>query len=276
VSLGAQSFDDRCLAALGRIHGRGEIVAAAVELRAAGIENFNLDLMYGLPGQDLAGAIDDVVRALDLGPTHLSHYQLTLEPGTVFARRPPALPDEDLVLDMQHACAEQIAAAGFEQYEVSAHARPGRRCRHNLNYWSFGDYLGIGAGAHGKVTDPGCERVIRTERVRSPVQFLSASAPGRRVASRRAVDPGELPFEFLLNALRLLDGFDESLFEGRTGQPWAAVAGTAREQEALGLLERTGVGRWAATDRGRLFLNDLQAAFLPGPMHGCASHLGPG
>ena len=171
VSLGAQSFDAAALKALGRIHGPGEIPAAVAEVKAAGIGNFNLDLMYGLPGQTLDGALSDMEAAIALGPAHLSHYQLTLEPGTASSIRPPVLPVDDDVWEMQMECQRLLAADGLEQYEVSAYARPGRQCRHNLNYWRFGDYLGIGAGAHGKVTVDG--KVIRTEKPRSPREYLA-------------------------------------------------------------------------------------------------------
>jgi putative oxygen-independent coproporphyrinogen III oxidase len=263
ISLGAQSFDDRHLAALGRIHAAGEIDAAVAELRAADVDNFNLDLMYGLPEQTLEGALRDVERATALEPAHISHYNLTLEPGTAFERRPPRLPDEEAVFEMQSSCQERLGAAGYGQYEVSAYARAGRRCRHNLNYWEFGDYLGIGAGAHGKITDVAGGRVIRTERVRQPGRFMAAGRARDRIAAERTIGGDELAFEFCLNALRLVEGFEETTFEARTGLAWANVPGAdiARER---GLLQRLESGRWAATDRGRLFLNDLQAIFLPG------------
>ena len=176
VSLGAQSFDPARLSALGRIHSPAETRIAAAELHAAGLANFNLDLMYALPGQDIAGAVRDVEEALALAPAHLSHYQLTLEPGTVFAAQPPPLPDEDLAAGMLEECAGRLAAAGFEHYEVSAYARPAAQCRHNLNYWSFGDYLGIGAGAHGKLTCPQSGQIVRTTQPREPRRYLAAAA----------------------------------------------------------------------------------------------------
>jgi oxygen-independent coproporphyrinogen-3 oxidase len=262
VSLGAQSFDDRHLAALGRIHARDEVEAAVAELRAAGLDNFNLDLMYGLPRQTLSEAVSDVEQAIGLAPRHLSHYQLTLEPGTAFERRPPALPDEETAFAMQVACQERLAAAGYRQYEVSAYAQAGHRCRHNLNYWSFGDYVGIGAGAHGKTTDVRTGRVTRTERVRQPGRYISAARAEDRLAGAREIEGRDLAFEFFLNALRLVEGFGAPLFEERTGQPWESVSeeiGIALER---GLIERTPAGCWAPTGRGLLFLNDLQAIFL--------------
>jgi putative oxygen-independent coproporphyrinogen III oxidase len=262
VSLGAQSFDDDALRTLGRIHGAGDIERAVREVRRAGIDNFNLDLMYALPRQDLAGALADLERALDLGPTHVSHYQLTLEPDTPFAKRPPqGLPDDDLALAMQEACQARLAAAGYEQYEVSAYARPGRRCRHNLVYWHFDDYLGIGAGAHGKVSLP--DRIERTVRVRHPAAYLGANTASLRVAERRVVPPAELPFEFCLNTLRLPEGFDPAEFEARTGLGRSALGESTERAAGRGLLE-TVDGRWRPTRQGLRFLNDLQALFLPG------------
>jgi len=263
VSVGAQSFDDERLAALGRIHGANDTARAVDELRTAGIDNFNLDLMYALPGQDLQGALADLERAIELGPTHLSHYQLTLEPETPFARRPPPqLPDDELAWTMQLECQARLASAGFEQYEVSAYAQPGRRCRHNLVYWEFGDYLGVGAGAHGKLTQFVTGEIERTVRVRHPAAYLAAATAQQRLAEVRTVPGPDLPFEFTLNTLRLLAGFTELQFEQRTGLPRAALHGAIQQAEARGLLERRDE-RWQPTTRGRQFLNDLQALFLP-------------
>ena len=263
VSLGAQSFDDARLAVLGRIHTAGDVERAVVELQSAGITNFNLDLMYALPGQDLAGALCDIERALELGPTHVSHYQLTLEPDTPFAKRPPPqLPDEDAAWDMQLGCQSRLAAAGYEQYEVSAYARPGRRCRHNLNYWEYGDYLGIGAGAHGKVTLAATGEIERTVCARHPAAYLAAHAPHERLAEVRRVAAADLPFEFGLNALRLVDGFTGQLFEERTGLPRSVLATALDQATGRGLLARHG-DLWRPTALGRRFLNDLQALFLP-------------
>jgi oxygen-independent coproporphyrinogen-3 oxidase len=263
VSLGAQSFDDARLAALGRIHVAGDIGRAVSELRRAGIDNFNLDLMYALPGQDLPGALHDLECALALEPTHLSHYQLTLEPGTPFARRaPPQLPDEDLAWAMQEACQSRLADAGYQQYEVSAYAQPGRRCRHNLVYWEFGDYLGVGAGAHGKLTDAGAGAISRTVRARHPAAYLATTAPADRITETRNVAASELPFEFALNTLRLVDGFALALFEERTGLSAAVLEPPLQAALARGLIERR-PGGWRPTALGRRFLNDLQALFLP-------------
>jgi putative oxygen-independent coproporphyrinogen III oxidase len=257
VSLGAQSFGTRQLQVLGRIHGPGDTEAAVRDLERAGIANFNLDLMYALPGQDLDGALADLRQALSLGPAHLSHYQLTLEPGTAFYHRPPALPDDDTALEMQLACQTELASAGFEHYEVSAYARPGRRCRHNLAYWGFGDYLGLGAGAHGKVTGP--EGIRRTEKPRMPREFMATAGQG---GLRRRVEPADLPFEWALNALRLTDGASLGAFEDATGLPPAVLAPALESLQARGLVEQDGVSI-RASSLGFRFLNDVQAAFLP-------------
>ena len=261
VSLGAQSFDAARLKALGRIHGPEEIGSAVSELRAAAITNFNLDLMYALPEQATAGALSDLAAAIALGPAHLSHYQLTLEPGTAFYHRPPPLPDDDQAFEMQQACQQMLAAAGYAQYEVSAYARPGRQCRHNLNYWRFGDYLGIGAGAHGKVTISG--QVIRTEKLRMPREYLRRSVDGAgHAVTRRTVSETEVPFEFMLNSLRLSEGFTLADFEQTTGLSSWTVEPTLTELAARELIAEIG-GRWRATELGFRFLNDLHAAFLP-------------
>ena len=260
VSLGAQSFDAGRLADLGRIHSPHETRRAAEELHAAGLENFNLDLMYGLPGQDAAGAARDIEAALALAPAHLSHYQLTLEPGTPFAGRPPVLPEEEEIERMLAVCRERLAEAGFEQYEVSAYARPGRRCRHNLNYWRFGDYLGIGAGAHGKLTRAQDGQVLRSAQTREPRRYLAGAPLG--AADRRAVPAVQLPFEFMLNALRLREGFEPSLFSRRTGLGWDAVARPLEHLIARELIVPDG-GRYRASPLGWRFLNDVLLEFLP-------------
>ncbi len=260
VSLGAQSFDAGRLAALGRIHSPDETRRAAEELHAAGLENFNLDLMYGLPEQDAAGAVRDIEAALALAPAHLSHYQLTLEPGTPFAARPPALPDEEEIERMLASCRERLAAAGLEQYEVSAYARAGRQCRHNLNYWRFGDYLGIGAGAHGKLTHAQAGEVLRSAQAREPRRYLASAAQG--AAGRRAVPPEQLPFEFMLNALRLRAGFEPSLFSRRTGLSWDTLARPLEQLIARQLIVQDN-GRYRASALGWRFLNDLLLSFLP-------------
>jgi putative oxygen-independent coproporphyrinogen III oxidase len=267
ISLGAQTFDADHLRTLGRIHGSGDIARAVDEVRGAGIDNFNLDLMYGLPAQSLQQAVADLDAALALEPAHISHYQLTLEPGTVFYHRPPPLPDSDAIWQMQLDCQERLAARGFEHYEVSAYARAGRRSRHNLNYWQFGDYIGVGAGAHGKLTwlasDDRAElAVLRSARVKQPREFLRRAATDR-VSDRFQVERADLPFEYMLNVLRLTDDFREDDFAARTGVEFAKVAGAVAEAQRKRLLQAAGVGRWRVTEVGQRFLNDLQAVFLP-------------
>ncbi|MGB5102506.1 MAG: radical SAM family heme chaperone HemW [Steroidobacteraceae bacterium] len=262
VSLGAQSFDDRQLAALGRIHAAADTLAAVAELRAAGMDNFNLDLMYALPRQSPEDALRDVECAIELAPAHVSHYQLTLEPGTAFERRPPPLPDDETSLAMQLASQQRLADAGYPQYEVSAYAHPGRQCLHNLNYWRYGDYVGVGAGAHGKVTDTATGAVVRTARVRQPGRYLAAVRPEDRIEETRTVATRELPFEFCLNALRLVEGFDAAMFEARTGLAWRSIEAPLATAVARGLIATT-QGRWVPTAFGQRFLNDLQALFLP-------------
>jgi len=259
VSLGAQSFDERALRSLGRIHSPGDTQRAAAELHAAGVSNFNLDLMYGLPGQCLAGAVRDVDEALALEPAHLSHYQLTLEPGTVFAARPPPLPDEDECAAMLEECRGRLAAAGFAQYEVSAYARDGAQCRHNLNYWTFGDYLGAGAGAHGKLTWAAASRIVRTTQQRVPRRYLASADAA---IEQRTISRQDLPFEFMLNALRLTGGFDKETFSSRTGLPWEAIAAAVRTACAAGLLLVTAED-CRPSAQGQRFLNDLLLHFLP-------------
>lgn len=259
ISLGVQSFNNEHLKALGRIHNDDHVFRAVEELKQAGFANFNLDLMYGLPQQTEAQAQDDLRRAIALGPTHLSHYQLTLEPGTVFYHRPPALPDDDSLWAMQVACQAQLAAAGYSQYEVSAYALAGRQCKHNLNYWQFGDYLGLGAGAHGKITQPSAGKILRTVRVKQPREYMNATATDR--VEHKQVSPAELPFEFALNALRLNSGFKSELFETRTGLPMSTIATVLEVAKAKNLLaKRSGV--WRPTGLGARFLTDLQALFL--------------
>ncbi|HEX7053060.1 MAG TPA: radical SAM family heme chaperone HemW [Burkholderiales bacterium] len=258
ISVGVQSFDERKLAALGRIHSAAE-ARRGVEAALESFDNVNIDLMYGLPGQSLEEAVRDVEEAIACGVPHVSAYQLTIEPNTAFYRRPPPLPAHDLCADMQRAIEALLGEAGFEHYETSAFARPGRRCRHNLNYWEFGDYLGIGAGAHGKVSFP--DRVTRHERIKQPGHYLESAST---LAAERTVPAAELPFEFMLNALRLVEGFPAALFAERTGLPLLAIRRHLEQAERDGLLERD----WRhirPTERGRLFLNELLQRFLPEP-----------
>jgi oxygen-independent coproporphyrinogen-3 oxidase len=253
ISIGIQSFDDRMLAALGRIHSAAE-ARRAIDAALESFDNVNLDLMYALPGQTLAMARSDLEQALSSSVPHISTYQLTIEPNTVFYRRPPELPEHDAAADMQLAAEEMLASAGYEHYETSAFARPGRRCRHNLNYWQFGDYLGIGAGAHGKVSFP--DRVTRHERAKQPRDYMQKGN-----FSETTVDPAELPFEFMLNALRLVEGFDARLFDERTGLPLTLLEPQLSVAEQEGLLERDWK-RIRPTARGQRFLNELLQGFL--------------
>ena len=261
LSIGAQSFDDDALRQLGRIHNSDDIRRAVNEVRAAGFDNFNLDLMHGLPGQTVATAEADVRAAVELGPTHISWYQLTLEPNTVFYARPPRnLPADETAWDIQDAGGALLRDAGFEQYEVSAWARDGLRCRHNVNYWLFGDYLGVGAGAHGKLSD--ARGVFRYRKPANPLQFMLSMEEGAEAGALEPVIDHDLLFEFMLNALRLSDGFPETVFPDRTGLPAALLAQAASEAVEKGLLAYEDNATWRPTELGRRFLNDLQAEFL--------------
>ena len=260
LSVGVQSFDDAMLAKLGRVHNGAQARAALTEAAAA-FETFNLDLMYALPGQTLAQLHADLDIALSFAPPHLSIYHLTIEPNTRFATAPPAhLPDDDLASDMLDAITERTAGVGLQRYEVSAFARSGHRCRHNLNYWQFGDYLGIGAGAHGKLSYP--HRVVRQVRWREPNTYLERSMAGQAMSNDDEVPRSQLPFEFMLNALRLREGFALADFTARTGLAITAIAKPLAEAEARGLLERDFSRVWPSA-RGFDFLSDLQALFLP-------------
>ena len=262
LSFGVQSFDDGCLQRLGRIHSSGDAERAVKAAQDAGFDNLNLDLMYALPGQSLAMALADVDRAIALQPTHLSHYQLTLEPNTVFAVRTPAgLPDEDGAWDMQEACQARLAAAGFAQYEISAYARGGRQCRHNLNYWQFGDYLGIGAGAHGKLTLGASQEVLRRWKLRHPTEYQAKAGTPAAIGGDEVLTASRLPFDFMLNALRLNAGVPMAMFEARTGLPRAAIADHLATAHARGWLEPD--PDWLRpTELGRRFANDVIGLFL--------------
>jgi oxygen-independent coproporphyrinogen-3 oxidase len=260
LSIGIQSFDPEQLQKLGRIHGRDEALAAAQAARTAGFDNFNLDLMFGLSQQTLDAALADLRTALALQPAHLSVYQLTLEPNTLFHAQPPALPDDDAIAAMQEALQAELASAGFAQYEVSAYARPGHRCRHNLNYWQFGDYLGIGAGAHAKITD--VDGITRLWKVKQPRDFLASAGTAAVLGGEQRLDGKDVAFEFMLNALRLTEGFPPALFAERTGLSMAAIDPALDRATVRGLMERTHE-YIRATALGRQFLNDLVALFLP-------------
>ena len=263
LSFGIQSFDDDCLQRLGRIHDSREAEAAVKLAQDAGFDNINLDLMYALPGQTLEMAVRDVERAIALAPAHLSHYQLTLEPNTVFAARPPqGIPDLDASWDIQEACQARIAQAGFEHYEVSAYAKPGRQCAHNLNYWRFGDYLGIGAGAHGKLTLGAEQSILRRWKVKHPADYLAKAGTPASIGGDETLAPARIPFDYMLNALRLHEGFGLDAFEARTGLPRAAIAAQLDDAAQRGWLTVDAGGHVAPTELGRRFTNDVIGLFL--------------
>ena len=258
LSIGVQSFQQAKLKALGRIHDGDEAIRAADMARAAGFDNFNLDLMHGLPEQSIEDALFDLRTAISQGPTHLSWYQLTMEPNTVFWSQPPTLPEDDLLWDIQEAGQALLAAEGYAQYEVSAYAQPGKQARHNLNYWTFGDFLGIGAGAHAKLSTP-AGRIQRTWKTRLPKDYLDPAKAFQ--AGERLLTADELPFEFLMNVLRLSEGVPAELFSQRTGLPLQQLERSRREAERQGLLQAD-QARLVATAKGQLFLNDLLQQFL--------------
>ena len=258
LSVGVQSFDDGHLKALGRVHDRAQAFAA-VEEAAQAFDTFNLDIMYALPGQTLDGVAQDMRTALDLNPPHISIYHLTIEPNTYFAKFPPVVPDDDLASDMMDLITDLTGSAGLQRYEVSAYARAGHQCVHNLNYWQFGDYLGIGAGAHSKLSF--AHRIVRQVRFREPKLYMDKALAGGCIAQDEEVSRAELPFEFMLNALRLKDGFELAQFSERTGLPMTAIQNALDEAQRKGLIERD-LARVKPTARGFDFLNDLQAIFL--------------
>ena len=259
LSVGVQSFDDDFLKVLGRVHDRAQAIAA-VEEAAQAFDTFNLDIMYALPGQDLAALRKDMELALTLAPPHISVYHLSIEPNTYFAKFPPQLPEEDTAYEMLDLITGMTAEAGLQRYEVSAYARPGHACRHNLNYWKYGDYLGLGAGAHSKLSF--AHRVVRQVRFREPALYLEKARDGEFVAQETEVSRLDLPFEFMLNALRLKDGFALRLFSERTGLPVTAIENELQMAQAKGWLERD-LTTVKPSARGYDFLNDLQSLFLP-------------
>lgn len=275
LSFGIQSFDDGSLQRLGRIHDSAQAETAVKLAQDAGFDNLNLDLMYALPEQTQAMAEHDLERAFALQPAHISHYQLTLEPNTVFAARPPqGLPDDDAAWDIQEHCQAMLAQAGYAQYEISAYARPGRQCAHNLNYWRFGDYLGIGAGAHGKISLPRSEaagdddnaeyrrdRVLRRWKHKHPVAYLAHAGTAAAIGGDTVIAPAQLPFEFMLNALRLREGFALDQFEARTGLPRTVIASPLAGAVAEGWLSNDGE-RIVPTESGLRFANDVISLFL--------------
>ncbi|KGM51587.1 coproporphyrinogen III oxidase [Lysobacter concretionis Ko07 = DSM 16239] len=262
LSFGIQSFDDGCLQRLGRIHDSAEAEAAVKLAQDAGFDNFNLDLMYALPQQTLAMAEHDLERAFALQPTHISHYQLTLEPNTVFAARPPAgIPDDDGSWDMQEHCQVLLAQAGYRQYEVSAYAQAGRECAHNLNYWKYGDYLGIGAGAHGKITLGHDQSILRRWKLKHPTRYLAEAGRDRAIGGDERIPPERRAFEFMLNTLRLVDGFSLTGFEARTGLSRTAIEPQLQAALANHWLTLES-DRVRPTELGRRFTNDVVGLFL--------------
>ncbi|WP_395771440.1 radical SAM family heme chaperone HemW [Arenimonas sp.] len=262
LSFGVQSFDDGCLQRLGRIHDAERARAAVINAQDSGFSNINLDLMYALPQQTLAMALNDVEQALALNPQHLSHYQLTLEPNTLFAAKPPAgIPEMDDAWDMQEACIARMAEAGFSQYEVSAYAREGQRCQHNLNYWTYGDYLGIGAGAHGKISSGHDGRILRRWKPKHPETYIASAGTQAGIGGDEFVLPENRPFDYMLNALRLVDGFSLADFELRTGLGREAIATQLDEAAERGWLDISG-DRAKPTELGMRFANDVMGLFL--------------
>jgi len=258
LSIGIQSFDSARLQQLGRIHNRNDALHAAGKAREIGFDNFNLDLMHGLPGQSTEAALADLQQAIELKPTHLSWYQLTIEPNTEFFSKPPELPEDEALWAIQEQGQALLETHGYHQYEISAYSQPGRQSRHNLNYWQFGDYLGIGAGAHGKISWPEQNRISRRWKQRQPKAYMDALNP---LSGEQDISPEERPFEFMMNALRLTAGVGAELFSLRTGLSLASIAPMVERSRNQGLLE-TDAGMLAPSPRGRLFLNDLLEQFL--------------
>lgn len=265
LSIGAQSFNDDCLRRLGRIHGAREVIRAVEAAHAAGFDNLNIDLMFGLPGQDIDGCLQDLRTAVALAPAHISFYQLTIEPHTLFHSQPPILPDEDSICEMQTLGQRLLADHGYNQYEVSAYARARQHCMHNLNYWQFGDYLGIGAGAHGKLSCAVTQSIWRYWNHRQPRQYMERAQRGQALAGERMLNADDARFEFMLNALRLTQGFELRLFTERTSLSAQALTPKLAALVGRGLLWRSQDECIGATALGRRFLNDLIEHFLPDP-----------
>ncbi len=262
LSFGVQSFDDGCLERLGRIHNAEKAREAVLKAQAAGFDNINLDLMYALPEQTLAMALHDVEQAIALNPQHLSHYQLTLEPNTLFAAKPPAgIPEMDDAWDMQERCIELIQAHGYGQYEVSAYAKPGKRCQHNLNYWQYGDYIGIGAGAHGKISSGASGDIMRRWKPKNPRDYIASAGTQQGIGGDESIKPNARPFDYMLNTLRLVDGFSLNDFEYRTGLDRADIQDKLNQAIAANWLEQN--GDWVIpTELGMRFANDVMGLFL--------------
>ncbi len=263
LSIGIQSFSDDKLEKLGRIHGRKEAIRAAELAHDAGFNSFNLDLMYGLPNQSLQQAVEDIETAIALEPKHLSHYQLTIEPNTFFHHQPPPTPDDDKLWEMQEACQTSIAKHGYSQYEISAYAKEGFQCQHNLNYWQFGDYIGIGAGAHGKLTNAPEQKINRSWKVKQPQEYLDKAASEKRIAGEKILTRGDATFEFMMNALRLNNGFETEVFQQHVGLPISVVEKALKQAEEKEWISWD-LKRIKPTDTGRQYLNNLLELFMPG------------
>ena len=260
LSIGIQSYNPKHLSVLGRVHDSEEAIAAAHIASQAGFENFNLDLMFGLPEQTTAQALDDLQKAIDCNPSHLSWYQLTLEPNTLFHHNPPSFPDHESQWDIQQSGQQLLSENSYEQYEVSAYAKNHMQCKHNLNYWQFGDYIGIGAGAHGKLTDSN-GTISRYQKFRQPKQYLDQANQGKFRSSSKQLEIGDLPFEFMLNALRLKYGVDPAAYQERTGQPLSSIKELVDQVKTSGLLLNTN-DKIVCTERGWQFLDDTLSTFL--------------
>jgi oxygen-independent coproporphyrinogen-3 oxidase len=261
LSIGIQSFDPGLLEKLGRIHGTEEALTAAAMATKAGFDNFNLDLMFGLPGQSIDLAIADIEQAITLAPTHISHYQLTIEPNTLFHRQPPELPDEDIIWEMQLQCQRLLSDHGYVHYEVSAYAREEYQCIHNLNYWTFGDYLGIGAGAHSKITDARQQDIARAWKIKHPAVYLEKAATPQRIGGINKLTQSEAGLEFMMNALRLTNGFPAALFFQHAGLPITVIEESLQQAEQKGFIERD-IKIIRPTEHGQRFLNELLTLFV--------------
>lgn len=262
LSIGVQSFNDQSLAALGRIHDSKHAIKALETAHKVGFKNINLDLMFGLPHQTEKTARNDVATAIALEPSHISYYQLTLEPNTLFYQQPPTLPDEDPIIDWQQANQERLANADYQQYEVSAYAKENKQCQHNLNYWNFGDYIGIGAGAHGKISDAAQQSIIRRSKQKQPQAYINSAGTPAVILTEEIISEADLGFEFMLNALRLTDGFPTSLFYQHSGLPLSHINRALEQAEQQGLLTHT-IHKICPTEKGQRYLNTLVELFLP-------------
>ena len=262
LSIGIQSFSDDKLEKLGRIHGRKEAIRAAELAHDAGFNSFNLDLMYGLPNQSLQQAVEDIETAIALEPKHLSHYQLTIEPNTFFHHQPPVTPDDDKLWEMQVACQASLAKNDYVQYEISAYAKDNYQCQHNLNYWQFGDYLGIGAGAHGKLTNAPEQKIHRSWKVKQPQDYLNKATSEKRIAGEKILTRDDATFEFMMNALRLNNGFETAIFQQHVGLPISSVENALKQAEEKGWINWD-LKRIKPTDTGRQYLNNLLELFMP-------------